>query len=73
MFKEDSAEMKLCYGMLLQSVASTLGWSGFYSSAHSDLQRGNLKYISLSLLRYVLCVCMFHSIMKQIMLTLKMF
>jgi hypothetical protein len=40
MFKEGSAEVKLCYGMLLQSIASTLGWSGFHSSANSTLLRG---------------------------------
>lgn len=40
MFKEGSAEGKLCYSMLLHSVASTLGWSGFHSSAYSALLRG---------------------------------
>lgn len=44
MFKEGSAEVKLCYGMLLQSVASTLGWSGFHSSAHSTLLKGKNGY-----------------------------
>lgn len=44
MFKEGSAEVKLCYGMLLQSIASTLGWSGFHSSAHSTLLRGKYWY-----------------------------
>jgi hypothetical protein len=44
MFKEGSAEVKLCYGMLLHSVASTLGWSGFHSSANSTLLRGKYAY-----------------------------
>jgi Fanconi anemia group D2 protein len=46
MFKEGSAEVKLCYGMLLQSVASTLGWSGFHSSANSTLLRDCLHIIA---------------------------
>ncbi|KAJ9576903.1 hypothetical protein L9F63_006521 [Diploptera punctata] len=46
MFKEGSAEIKLCYGMLLHAVASTVGWSGFHSSAYNNLLRDCLRVVA---------------------------
>ncbi|PNF22433.1 hypothetical protein B7P43_G16287 [Cryptotermes secundus] len=46
MFKDGSAEVKLCYSMLLHSVASTLGWIGFHSSAYNALLRDCLHIIA---------------------------
>ncbi|XP_069683781.1 Fanconi anemia group D2 protein isoform X2 [Periplaneta americana] len=46
MFKEGSAEVKLCFGMLLQAVASTLGWTGFHSNTYSSLLKDCLCAIA---------------------------
>ncbi|KAJ4445373.1 hypothetical protein ANN_07178 [Periplaneta americana] len=46
MFKEGSAEVKLCFGVLLQAVASTLGWTGFHSNTYSSLLKDCLCAIA---------------------------
>ncbi|KDR12150.1 Fanconi anemia group D2 protein isoform X3 [Zootermopsis nevadensis] len=46
MFKEGSAEVKLCYSMLLQSIACTLDWSGFHSRSYTALLKDCLCVIA---------------------------